>query len=182
MNTITTRDGTSLYYEDWGTGNPSMSSHRLCVTSADEVNTDLLAVIEGVSFDSARTSPCRMRRSHLDTPSEERSANGCRDLASRLMETSLTCHSHDVFPRIQIRILAHLFLMAENDGGVWCQRTTAFWDYLAAQHGEDVLIEVLVSYAEADVSTRDLDEELRGLGITLASPADPGSFGWRRAV
>jgi hypothetical protein len=65
------------------------------------------------------------------------------------VETNVTCHSSRPFPKIQIRILTHLFLMAEVDGGVWCHRANPFLDYLVAQHGEDALVEALVSHADA---------------------------------
>jgi len=39
MTTVTTMDGTQIYYKDWGTGQP------MCSTLKDQVNADLLSFI-----------------------------------------------------------------------------------------------------------------------------------------
>ena len=42
-NTITTKDGTQIYYKDWGAGR---APHGLCSTHKDQVNADLLAFLK----------------------------------------------------------------------------------------------------------------------------------------
>jgi len=46
MSTITTKDGTEIYYKDWGEGPVVTFSHGLTATLQDQVNADLLAFLE----------------------------------------------------------------------------------------------------------------------------------------
>jgi len=53
MSAITTKDGTQIYYKDWGEGQPLFFhhgwplSHGMPTTHADQINADLLAFIKG---------------------------------------------------------------------------------------------------------------------------------------
>jgi len=58
LSTITTPDGTQIYYNDWSTGQPVVFSHGwplspdegathgMCTTLKDQVNEDLLAFLK----------------------------------------------------------------------------------------------------------------------------------------
>ena len=50
MATVTTKDGTSIYYKDWGTAvlkvYPGLP-HGMCSTHKDVINADLPAFIKG---------------------------------------------------------------------------------------------------------------------------------------
>jgi non-heme chloroperoxidase len=48
MGTITTTDGTEIFYKDWGSGQPIVFSHGwpLPTTEAETINADLLAFLQ----------------------------------------------------------------------------------------------------------------------------------------
>ena len=60
MATIPTKDGTEIYYKDWGEGQPVVFSHGwpltlkvypglshgMCTINKDQINSDLLAFIQ----------------------------------------------------------------------------------------------------------------------------------------
>ena len=43
MPAIKTKDGTEIFYKDWGTGQPIVFSHGMPTTEAATINADLLA-------------------------------------------------------------------------------------------------------------------------------------------
>ena len=43
MSTITTKDGTDIYFKDWDKGAP----HGMCTTLKQQVNEDLLGFLRG---------------------------------------------------------------------------------------------------------------------------------------
>jgi hypothetical protein len=51
MSTITTKDGTQIYYKDWGTGPVITFSH----THQDQVNAALLTFIKREKYNVANT-------------------------------------------------------------------------------------------------------------------------------
>ena len=53
MPTITTNDGTEIYYKDWGTGQPIVFSHGWPL-SADDWDTQMLFFLAGLSRHRSR--------------------------------------------------------------------------------------------------------------------------------
>ena len=59
MSTITTKDGTEIFYKDWGTGQPIVFSHGWPLSADDWDNQMLFFLAEGLSRHRAR--PARPR-------------------------------------------------------------------------------------------------------------------------
>ena len=67
MNTIKTKDGTEIFYKDWGTGQPIVfhhgwplsgddwdtQMHGMCTTHAERINADLLEFIKADQLELA---------------------------------------------------------------------------------------------------------------------------------
>ena len=68
MPTITTKDGTQIYYKDWGKGQPVVFSHGWPLSADDWDNTDVVLRPTWLSRDCSRPAGSRAFEPDLGRP------------------------------------------------------------------------------------------------------------------